>query len=238
MTRTSPRAAVATLAGSPRLADGTDERFTGYGVMGLPFATGHYLALRVMLATSIGPPYRAVWHRAPDGHWTIFTTNPPDLSCPRYFGAGATSERVPAIEITWPGDETLLVEMGDRISWRIELAGTGATRMMSAMGSAMPGGAWDSDAILDGMGPMAGGFLRSGRIRLRGTTPNGPWFRAAPLQIWRIVGGRATVDGVDLGALGPLPEQIRLGDFWMPQRGLFFAGRASFEARDALAAGA
>lgn len=233
MARTSPRTAVATLEGNPRLAAGTDERFTGYGVMGVPFATGHYLALRVMLASSVGPGYRAVWHRAPDGRWTIFTTNPPDLSCPRYFGAAATSERVPQIEVGWPDERTVLVEMDDRVSWRVELAGTGATRMLSAMGGAMPDGAWDSPAVLDGMSPMAGSVLRSGRIRLRGTTPNGPWFKAAPLQIWRVVGGGARVAGTDLGALGPLREQTRLGDFWLPQRGLFFAGRASFEPRPA-----
>ena len=43
----------------PLLAEGDDERFTGYGVMGVPFASGHYLALRDMVATSVGPAYRA-----------------------------------------------------------------------------------------------------------------------------------------------------------------------------------
>jgi hypothetical protein len=40
------------------------ERFAGYGVMGLPFRSGHYLALRHFPASSIGPGFRAVWHRA------------------------------------------------------------------------------------------------------------------------------------------------------------------------------
>jgi Arc/MetJ family transcription regulator len=40
----------------PRLVDGDDERFTGYDAMGVPDADGHYLALRDMLATSIGLP--------------------------------------------------------------------------------------------------------------------------------------------------------------------------------------
>lgn len=238
MSPTSPRAGSITLAADPRFADGADERFTGYGVMGAPFTSGHYLALRVMLASSVGPAYRAVWHRAPEGAWTICTTAAPDLSCPRYFGAAATSQQVPEIDVAWPGEHTLQVTMGDRISWRIELARTVATRLASAMSTAMPDAAWDSDAVLGSMGPMAGGLLRSGRIRLRGTTPNGPWFRAAPLQVWRVVGGRARVAGADLGPLGPLPGQARLGDFWLPQRGLFFVGRASFEARHAPVTGA
>ena len=67
MTTTTPRQAVEALQDQPRLPDGDDERFTGYGVMGMPFASGHYLALRDMVATSVGPAYRAIWHRDPDG---------------------------------------------------------------------------------------------------------------------------------------------------------------------------
>jgi hypothetical protein len=29
--------------------------------------------------------------------------------------------------------------------------------------------------------------------------------------------------------LGPLPEQVRLGDFWIPQRRLFTFGQADFQ---------
>ncbi|UUZ59748.1 hypothetical protein [Nocardioides sp. B-3] len=71
-------------------------------------------------------------------------------------------------------------------------------------------------------------MLRTGRIRLAGATPNGPLFKAAPLQVWRVVGSSATYRGVDLGEPAPLDEQTRLGDFWLPQRGVFFVGRARF----------
>ena len=63
----SPRDAALELQRNPILWPGTNERFTGYGVIALPFASGHYLALRNMAATSIGPGYRNVWHRSPDG---------------------------------------------------------------------------------------------------------------------------------------------------------------------------
>ena len=99
---------------------------------------------------------------------------------------------------------------------------------MTMMSGATPPPAWNSTAVLGAMGPMAGGLLHAGRIRLRGRTPNGPGFKVAPLRVWRVVGGHATMDGLDLGALGPLAEQAHLGDFWLPQRGLFFAGRARF----------
>jgi hypothetical protein len=101
---------------------------------------------------------------------------------------------------------------------------------MTSMGAVTPQWAWNSDAVLGPMGSMAVGFLRSGRIRLHGRTPNGQGFKAAPLRVWRVVGGHAQLDGADLGALAPLREQTRLGDFWLPQRGLFFAGQARFTA--------
>jgi hypothetical protein len=77
------------------------------------------------------------------------------------------------------------------------------------------------------MGPMATGVLRAGRMRLLGATPNGQGFKAAPVKVWR-AGGRATLGGIDLGAPAPLADQTGLGDFWMPQRGLFFVGIARF----------
>ncbi len=82
----SPRDAALELQRNPILWPGTDERFTGYGVIALPFASGHYLALRNMAATSIGPGYRNVWHRAPDGQWTFIADAAPEQS-----SASATS---------------------------------------------------------------------------------------------------------------------------------------------------
>jgi len=114
--------------------------------------------------------------------------------------------------------------MGPRLDWQVTLGRTAATAMMSGMGRAMPGVAWRSEALLAGMGPMAGAVLRSGRVRLHGSTPNGQHFRAAPVQIWRVADSRAVLDGVDFGVPGHLDRQTRMADFWMPQRGVFFVG--------------
>jgi hypothetical protein len=43
-----------------------------------------------------------------------------------------------------------------------------------------------------------------------------------------VTGGSASYGGKDLGASVPLGDQTRLGDFWLPQRGIFFVGRARF----------
>lgn len=225
---TTPRQAVQAVLEQPRLPEGDDERFTGYGVMGMPFGSGHYLALRDMVASSVGPAYRAIWHRDPGGHWTIHTTGAPELTCPRYFDSVTGTAHAPSIDVSWPDEHTLEVTMGQTLHWRIELAPTAATRTMTAMGGLLPDAGWNSDAVLGAMGPMARTMLHTGRIRLRGATPNGQHYKAAPLKIWRVVGASATYCGEDLGDPAPLDTQAHLGDFWLPQRGVFFVGRARF----------
>ncbi|MFW0787880.1 hypothetical protein AAFP35_25575 [Gordonia sp. CPCC 206044] len=235
MNTKSPRQVVADLQAHPELATGSDERFAGYGVMGMPFATGHYLALRDMVASSIGPSFRSVWHRDPEGQWTFHTTIDPERSCPRYFGSDGAVKRVGQITLDWADDWTLEVGVDDALRWRIELGASPATRMMTSMGAALPSGAWNSTAVLGSMGPMARAVLRSGRIRLCGETPNGPRYRAAPLHVWRVTNSRAHDRTETFGAPAPLDVPIRLGDFWLPQRGLFFVGRARFTQADAVA---
>jgi hypothetical protein len=139
---------------------------------------------------------------------------------------------VPRIDASWRDDHTLEVALGDDLSWRIELGPTPATRMMTTMGGALPEAGWNSDPVLAAMGPMARTMLRSGKVRLRGATPNGPRFKAAPLKIWRTVGASASYRGEDLGQPAPLDEQTRMEDFWLPQRGVFFIGQARFSPAD------
>ena len=58
--------------------------------MGLPFDSGHYLALRVFPENDFSP-YKTVWHRDPEGQWSIFVDGPRfDTACPRYYGPACT----------------------------------------------------------------------------------------------------------------------------------------------------
>jgi hypothetical protein len=230
----TPRSAAEAATASPALPVGDDERFAGYGVMGLPFGSGHYLAFRCWPRTSIGAGHRAVWHRDPGGTWTFYATQPPELSCARYLSAATTSEPVTcAIDASWTGPGSLRVTIaGGVLSWDIGIRATAATRLMTASAAAMPSPAWDSRLIMAAMGHIAGPVLGAGRVRLAGHMPNGQAFLAAPLRVWAIGASRAVLHGADLGTAGPLPEQARLGDFWMPQRGIFAVGRARFEAYD------
>jgi hypothetical protein len=85
--KTTPQAAAAATAHT-ELPSGDDERVVGFGVMGLPFASGHYLAFRDFPVTSFAPAYLSVWHRTPDGEWTFYATTPGPQSCSRYFRLG------------------------------------------------------------------------------------------------------------------------------------------------------
>ena len=208
---------------------GPGERYAGYGVMGLPFASGHYLAFRRFPRTPFGLPYTSVWYRDPDGVWTFFVNAPAAESCPRYFDAAISASIRTEIALTWTGPSRVVLEIPGWMAWTVELERSAPTALMSGMARLMPGPAWNSRAVLAAMSRMAGPMLGAGRIRLTGSTPNGQWFMAGPRQVWSIATSTAVVDGTDLGRPGPLPEQTRLGDFWLPQTGLFMVGETGFE---------
>jgi len=52
----TPRDAAVAAQRKPVLWPGTDQRFTGYGVMGLTFRSGRYLAMRHIPASSLNTP--------------------------------------------------------------------------------------------------------------------------------------------------------------------------------------
>ena len=51
----TPQDTVAAVLANPMLPPGDDERFVGFGIMGLPFSNGHYLAMRQFPATTFAP---------------------------------------------------------------------------------------------------------------------------------------------------------------------------------------
>ncbi|MGD1173077.1 hypothetical protein ACKUVQ_07310 [Mycobacterium seoulense] len=231
--RTPLDAATAVLQ-NPRLPAGHDERFVGFGVMGLPFASGHYLALRQFPATSFSPGYRSVWHRDPAGAWTFYATTPGPQSCARFFSSATPNDAVQCdIDVAWVTAWALFVEIPGLLEWRIDIGATPSTRLMSAVGGRLPARAWTNRAVLAALGRAAGPTLGAGRVRLSGTAPNGQRFMIAPAQVWAVAHSRAVWRDADLGPVGPLPSQPRLAGFRPPQRGLFVVGSGHFETFDA-----
>ena len=228
-----PRRMIALVEGEAGLPPGSRERFDGYGLMGQPFASGHVLAFRRFPASSLGPGYTSLWHRSPAGDWTFYADVPPRQACARYFGEAARAAIRTPIHMEWLSHRILDVvapEIG--LEWRIGLGSTRATRLLNVLGGLLPGPAWRSPVVSRLMGAVAGRTLDLGNVRLTGRVPNGQRFLAAPRHIWLVATSRAELHGQPLGEPAPLAPQARLGDFWLPQRGMLAIGQAYFERFD------
>lgn len=229
----NPRALAEEMERNPRLPTGPDERFAGYGVMGVPFNSGHVLAFRRMTASSLAGPYTSVWHRNPQGRWTFFTDSEPRQSCPRYFGAALDEVVVGEIQLSWEGPFELSLRVPEAgFLWGVRLASDLKTRGISALGRLLPSPVWRSETALSLMGTLGGPFLGLGQLALAGSAPNGQRFRAAPRLLWRVEATAAILDRVDLGEMEPLSEQARIADFWIPNDGIFAFGLARFDGFD------
>lgn len=228
-----PRSVIERLEESESLPPGMEERFNGYGVMGLPLKSGHVLAMRRFWASSVGPGYTSVWHRTSSGDWVFYANVDPRQSCTRYFGASASEAVETEIRLTWPAPFRLHLAMPAlRLEWEITLQATAATRIINAAGRLLPNVAWQSPAVLAAMGMAAGTLLGAGRVGLHGRVPNGQRFIANPRGLWAVADSRARLAEEDFGPPGPVHPQARLGDFWIPQRGILATGQSYFDPFD------
>lgn len=225
----TPRDTVDALERGAPLPEGPGDRFCGYAIIGLPFRSGHVLALRRFSSSSIGPGYTSVWHRDPSHRWTFYSTLSPEQSCAKYFGGDVARNVVSPIDIAWTTPTQLRVRVGTAIAWRVSLKSSWTTRVMNVFGKALPERAWRSSRILDTMGAVAGLAFGAGRLNLTGRTPNRQRFFANPRQAWLVERSDATVNGVNVGPAGPLARQASLGDFFVPQRGIFAIACARLE---------
>src|SRR5262249_16746302 len=160
---------------APQL-DGAGDRFSGYAIVGLPFQSGHMLALRRFSGSSIGPGSVSVWQRDPSGRWTFYSTVAPDLSCARYFGGQVERNVVASIDIAWADSMRFRVVVGNVvgniIEWHVALGSSIATRLVNIVAGAIPEPAWQSPFVLRVMGGMAKATLGTGRMNFTGHTPN------------------------------------------------------------------
>lgn len=229
-TTQNPHDAVKAVLDNPVLPDGDDERFAGFGVMGLPFEGGHYLALRHFPTASFAPAYLSVWHRDPAGNWTFYATTPAEQSCARYFSSATDNEAVQCdIDIEWVTPWWFRVTIPGLLQWSVHVESTFATRMLTRIAARLPESAWTNQSMLGAIGRIAGMVLGAGDIRLAGAAPNGQHFMVAPRKMWAVSASRAVLSGQDLGPIGRLSEQARLADFRPPQKGICVVGTGHFE---------
>jgi hypothetical protein len=229
----TPRDAVRRLEAAPVLPAGPGERFAGYGLTGVTFASGHVLALRRFSASSIGPAYGSVWHRNPEGRWTFYSDVESDLACGRYFGSAGSCGVREEIAITWTGEQSFSVcvpSLG--LAWAVQLEQTRATRLLSTVVPRLPRALWGSAAIRRGLAAAAARSLKIGRLALDGLTPLRQRFSLQPQRVWIVGASVARIHGEHLGPPVLPHEQERLGDFWIPRWGLFMVGHARFVSVD------
>jgi hypothetical protein len=229
----TPQDTVAAVLANPMLPAGDDERFVGFGIMGLPFSNGHYLAMRQFPATTFAPPYLSVWHRDPSCNWTFYATTPGQQSCAPYFGSATPTDAVQCdIGVSWVSPWSVLIEIPGLLHRTVDLQATAATRFMSTIGSRLSESAWTDPTILKRLSRAARRTLGVGDVRLTGRAPNGQCYTIAPKHLWVVADSRAVLQGHDLGPSGPLLRQACLGDFRMRQRGIGMVGSGHFETFD------
>lgn len=85
--------------------------------------------------------------------------------------------------------------------------------MMNAALRALPPRWCGKPAVLAAMGEAARLMLGTGPISLTSHTPNCQVFVGIPRLILRVLDGRATIRGVDMGAPAPLARQATLRTF-------------------------
>lgn len=230
------RDVVSELEAGATLADVPErEQFHGYAVVGVPFRSGHILGMRRFPVSSVGPGYTSVWHRDAAGRWVIYQDQEPRYTCPRAFGPGIDDAPTVPIAVEWMDSDRFAVDIeaeGMRLHWEVHLSENAVTGALNAAASILPPFLRRHPVALAVIGRTAGSLLRAGRVRLTGTVPSRQGFFADLRRIWLIDDSTAVIDGVDVGEAGPLPEQAHLGDFWLPQRGLFAIGSSFFESYD------
>ncbi|MFE3635024.1 hypothetical protein [Streptomyces sp. NPDC059168] len=208
------------------------EYVKGWGVFGLPFDSGHVLALRVFPENCFGA-YRTLWHRAPNGNWSIHVDGPRlDTACPRYYGAACEHTGYARIGLTWLGPTTLRVTMDSpSLDWTLTASATRLLRLLNGISGALPLATWRPRLLVRARERLARA-LGMGDLRLSGTMPSGHTGTLMPQRMYFVDDSHATFDGVDLGHPVRLIENPRIGDVPLPARGTLAIGQAVWEILD------
>jgi hypothetical protein len=209
------------------------EYVKGFGVFGLPFDSGHVLALRVFPENDFGP-YVTLWHRTPDGAWTIFVDGArPETACPRYYGPATREVRRAKITLAWTGASALRVTMDDpKLEWSLSMSAPWHFRLMNAMGALLPRRLWLSPVMQRVFEWMARRVFGLGRVTLSGTMPSGHFGILMPKRMFPITVSTAVLDRVDMGTPTRGAENPTIGAVRLPARGVFAVGQGYFRILD------
>jgi hypothetical protein len=209
------------------------EYVKGWGVMGLPFDSGHVLALRVFPENDFSP-YRTVWHRDPEGRWSIYVDGPRlDTACPRYYGPACANIDHAQIDIEWSGPASLQVTMdAPRLEWTVTATETPILRFVNAVSPRMPRWTWRSTSLVRARELLARRVLDMGDVRLSATMPSGHVGILMPERMYFINESTAVLNGADLGQTERASRNPQIGQLPLPARGVLAIGGAAWAILD------
>lgn len=208
------------------------EYVRGWGVFGLPFDSGHVLALRVFPQSSFGP-YRTLWHRDPGGRWSIHAdARHVELACPRYYGPACQYVGRARIGLEWTGPRTLRVTMDEPVlDWTVIVARSPLMGLLNPLSAAMPLSSWRPRALVRARELLAQA-LGMGRLQLAGVMPSGHSGLLMPQRMYLVSQSTAALDGVDLGSPSRPRENPTIGGVPLPARGVLAIGEAMWGIND------
>lgn len=208
------------------------EYVKGWGVFGLPFDSGHVLALRVMPQGSF-EPYRAIWHRNPEGRWSINVDGPRvELGCPRYFGPACEEVGPTHIDVKWTGPYTLQVRADQpRLEWAVTFSRSPVMALVNPLNQAMPLASWRSSVMVKARELLARG-LGMGSLELACEMPSGHHGIFMPERMYLVKSTRAVLAGVDLGAATRTRPNPDIGGVPLPARGVLAIGGGVWKIKD------
>ena len=208
------------------------EYVKGWGVFGLPFDSGHVLALRVFPENDFGS-YKSLWHRPPGGGWSIHVDGPRlDTACPRYYGPACSYTGFAKIAVTWTGPSTLRVTMDTpSLDWSLTASSTTLLNLLNAISATLPIATWKPRAMIRAR-ELMGAALGMGHMPLSAMMPSGQAGMLMPKRMYFIESSRAVLDGLDLGRPAHLPYNPSIGDVRLPARGVLATGQGVWKIRD------
>ena len=209
------------------------EYVQGWGIFALPFDSGHVLALRVFPQNDFAA-YRTVWHRTPDGSWSIFVDGPRlDTACPHYYWPACTVVAKARVDVRWTGPTSLRVTMDEpALDWTLEVTATRLLRALNVVSRRMPLWTWKRPPFVRARELIAQQLLGMGAVRMRGAMPSGHVGSLMPERMYVIDQAEATLDGEDLGRPARATQPPDIGGATLPAWGILAVGQAAWQIFD------
>lgn len=209
------------------------EHAYGYGMMVMPFSSGHLLGFRVFPQNDFAP-YKSLWHCDPDGRWSIFNDGPSlKTTCPRWWGPALKHKSVDPFSLQWTGEKQILIEMAStQIRWQMELSTTPLLNVLNTINAAMPRWKWMYPFMKKMHQEVAKKRLGMGSINFSFQTPSGMSACILPEEIYGAKDAKATYKGNDLGEPTNLGENPTIGKVALPKRPAFMIGHAYARIKD------